>query len=89
MKHKKKFKALLGQCYLNGTIVDELSNKKKELDGTLKKVEEILGEEHKKVYIELENVLGAVENLIEDKYFDYGADAREVEAYWFLGEEEK
>ena len=87
MKHKKKFKALLVQCYLNGTIVDELSNKKKELDGTLKKVEDILGEEHKEIFIELENALSAVEDLIEDKYFDYGSAAREVEDYWFLDEE--
>lgn len=85
-KHRKVFKGLICQCYVNGVIKDSLSTKKKELDETLREVEKAMG--NNELYCKLENLVSEVELELEEKWFDYGASAREVLDYWHIGEEE-
>ena len=52
-------------------------------------MENLLGDNHKKLFCELENQIGEFEMEIEDKFFNYGASAREVVDYWNLGDEDE
>lgn len=83
-KYRSAFKGLICQCYMDGVIKDSLSTKKKELDETLREVEKAMGSNE--LYCKLENLVSEFEMELEEKWFDYGASAREVVDYWNLGD---